>query len=458
MRSKVIIIISIILVMFLSWFLFFDKRIYLKVNNKVNVFTCYDNAEATYKSKLLPGENLKNISVDGKVDTNHIGKYNVVYTIKYHNKVKKFNKTIDVVDNISPIIKSDEKVEVCPNSTNIKVDYTAFDNYDGDITNKVIQEIKDDSLYLSVEDSSKNKITKKININYYDSEKPSIILNGDKEVYLYRGNEYIEEGYSAIDNCDGNMTSLVKISSNLNINENGKYEIKYSVIDKEGNKAEAIRKINVYDDASMTITPKGKTIYLTFDDGPNANTEKLLDILKKYNVKATFFVTGQFGYEHLIKRAYDEGHSIGLHTYSHNYHVYDSEEAYFDDLKKIDDVVYNTIGIHSKIIRFPGGSSNTISSDVPGIMTRLSKMVASKGYKYFDWNVASNDTSNISSEKIASNIINSLGGGYYVVLQHDIKLKSVDAVEEVIEYGLAHGYTFAPLDITSPGAHHGINN
>lgn len=254
--------------------------------------------------------------------------------------------------------------------------------------------------------------------------------------------------------CYYNKPSSVKNNNNLTINEDD--EVKCSINDKICNRVDDIEKESA--DSTVEIIPKEKTIYLTFDDGPNANTEKLLDILKKYNVKATFFVTGQFGYEHLIKRAYDEGHSIGLHTYSHNYHVYDSEEAYFDDLKKIDDVVYKAIGIHSKLIRFPGGSSNTISSDVLGIMTRLSKMVIDKGYKYFDWNVSSDDTSNISSEAIANNIINSLGDGYYVVLQHDIKLKSVDAVEKVIEYGLENGYTFAALDMTSPGAHHGINN
>ena len=109
-----------------------------------------------------------------------------------------------------------------------------------------------------------------------------------------------------------------------------------------------------------TPTPVDNTvgkIFLTFDDGPsNATTGRLLDILKKYNVKATFFVTGN-GSDDLIKREYNEGHSIGLHTYSHSYKtVYASEEAFFNDLAKVDQRVYNAIGIHSIITRFLGGA------------------------------------------------------------------------------------------------------
>ena len=100
-------------------------------------------------------------------------------------------------------------------------------------------------------------------------------------------------------------------------------------------------------------------VYLTFDDGLSANTEKVLDILKKENVKETFFVTGNNPkYNHLMKRAKEEGHAIGLHTYTHDYSkVYSSEEAYFDDLQKISDLVGKVTGEKTKILRFPGGSS-----------------------------------------------------------------------------------------------------
>ena len=113
------------------------------------------------------------------------------------------------------------------------------------------------------------------------------------------------------------------------------------------------------------------------------------------------------------------------------------------------------------MIRFPGGSSNTVSRITPGIMTQLSRMVEEKGYRYFDWNVSSGDASGtiMSSDVYASNIINGLGNGsYYVVLQHDTNVNSIRAVSSVIEYGLSHGYSFKSLSMDSPTVHHRIAN
>ena len=91
-------------------------------------------------------------------------------------------------------------------------------------------------------------------------------------------------------------------------------------------------------------------------------------------------------------------------------------------------------------------------------MTKLALEVEVRGYKYFDWNVGSSDTSTSDSNKIANNVIKSLRKGSNIVLQHDTKYSSVKAVSKIIEYGLANGYIFAPLDITSPSAHHKIAN
>ena len=163
--------------------------------------------------------------------------------------------------------------------------------------------------------------------------------------------------------------------------------------------------------------------------------------------------------EELVKRAYEEGHSIGLHTYTHQYNtVYKSVDAYFDDLNKVSDRVKRITGVESKLIRFPGGSSNTVSKFNPGIMTTLAREVELRGYKYFDWNVASGDTGTTNTDKIVNNVIKSLRKGNNVVLQHDTKKYSVEAVSQIIEYGLANGYVFAPLGVTSPTVHHTIAN
>lgn len=294
-----------------------------------------------------------------------------------------------------------------------------------------------------------------------DTTAPSITLTGEPAVTIQAGYAYNEPGYVATDNLEGDITSKVTIQTGLNIYIAGTYEIKYMVSDNDGNQAVASRIVNVTPVAQITTQPvDGKIIYLTFDDGPGVHTERLLDILDRFNVKATFFVCSK-GRDDILKRMADSGHSIGLHSASHVYEkIYASEEAYFNDLNQIKNVVYNATGISSNIIRFPGGSSNCVSKFNPGIMTRLSKAVNDMGYQYFDWNVESRDAgSATTAEEVFKNVTGGIAGKQIaVVLQHDIKGFSVDAVEQIITWGLANGYTFLPLTQSSPVVHHSIAN
>ena len=203
-------------------------------------------------------------------------------------------------------------------------------------------------------------------------------------------------------------------------------------------------------------------VYLTYDDGPGDYTAALLDILKKYDVRATFFVTGR-GTDDLIKREYDEGHTVALHTWSHNYaYLYSSVANYYADLQQVSDRVKNITGEESKLIRFPGGSSNTVSKRYDGrsrIMSTLTRDVEAKGYAYFDWNVDSDDAGRANSADVVyANVINRLKPGANVVLQHDIKPYSVEAVERIIQWCNDNNYVFEPLTKDSPTVHHGVNN
>lgn len=203
-------------------------------------------------------------------------------------------------------------------------------------------------------------------------------------------------------------------------------------------------------------------VYLTYDDGPGDYTAALLDVLQKYDVKATFFVTGR-GTDDLIKREYDEGHTVALHTWSHNYaYLYSSVANYYADLQQISDRVKNITGEESKLIRFPGGSSNTVSKRYDGrsrIMSTLTRDVEAKGYAYFDWNVDSDDAGRANSADVVyANVINRLKPGANVVLQHDIKPYSVEAVERIIQWCNDNNYVFEQLTKDSPTVHHGVNN
>lgn len=422
-------------------------------NVVINVFENYEDELPKACLKDIFNNCIKKIEVTslGTVDTNKIGTYEITYTAKN----KQIKKIISVLDTEKPVITiKDEEIIACPNTSDINISYTVSDNYTQDL--KVNKIIKDNNLILEAIDSSENKTTIIREINFLDNEKPKINLKGEKTIYLIKGEKYKEPGYEATDNCIKNMTEKVKVTNNININKVGKYEINYEASDGFNNTV-VNRIVYVYE-KKPDISIGDKVIYLTFDDGPSVYTKELLNILKEYNVKATFFVTGN-GNREYIKKAYNEGHSIGIHTYSHVYkNVYASEEAYFNDLEKVQKIIKEQTGEESRLVRFPGGSSNTVSRFNKGIMTRLSKELERRGYKYFDWNVSSSDTVKSNSDDIANTVIRRLKKGNNVVLQHDTKYYSVKAVRKIIEYGLANGYTFAKLDVTSPTVHHGINN
>lgn len=422
-------------------------------NVVINIFENYEDELPKACLKDIFNNCIKKIEVTslGTVDTNKIGTYEITYTAKN----KQIKKIISVLDTEKPVITiKDEEIIACPNTSDINISYTVSDNYTQDL--KVNKIIKDNNLILEAIDSSENKTTIIREINFLDNEKPKINLKGEKTIYLIKGEKYKEPGYEATDNCIKNMTEKVKVTNNININKVGKYEINYEASDGF-NKTVVNRIVYVYE-KKPDISIGDKVIYLTFDDGPSVYTKELLNILKEYNVKATFFVTGN-GNRKYIKKAYNEGHSIGIHTYSHVYkNVYASEEAYFNDLEKVQKIIKEQTGEESRLVRFPGGSSNTVSRFNKGIMTRLSKELERRGYKYFDWNVSSSDTVKSNSDDIANTVIRRLKKGNNVVLQHDTKYYSVKAVRKIIEYGLANGYTFAKLDVTSPTVHHGINN
>ena len=211
-----------------------------------------------------------------------------------------------------------------------------------------------------------------------------------------------------------------------------------------------------------TENPGDKVVYLTFDDGPGPYTQQLLDVLAKYNVKATFFVTNSNSkYQDMIYKEYAAGHAIGIHTYCHDYSkIYASKDAYFEDLEAMQAVIVAQTGQSTNIIRFPGGSSNTVSNITPGLMTTLAQEVQNRGYQYFDWNVSSGDAGETTkTDQVVENVISGIKQhNVSIVLQHDIKEFSVDAVEQIIQWGLNNGYTFLPLNYNSPSAHHHINN
>ena len=178
-------------------------------------------------------------------------------------------------------------------------------------------------------------------------------------------------------------------------------------------------------------------VYLTFDDGPSSNTNEILDILAKYDVKATFFVCGKpdARYTDVYKRIVDEGHTLGMHSYSHKYEViYDSTVSFKADLDKLRVFLYETTGVWTKYYRFPGGSSNNVSTVD---MHELIDCLNDGDITFFDWTVsAGDDRTGSNKTTIYNNIVENIPRfKHCVVLMHDAadKKATVEALPEIIE-------------------------
>lgn len=343
---------------------------------------------------------------------------------------------------------------------------------------KIIKDIDVNKLgKQEVEYECKKSFFKKnivIKYNVVDKENPILEIDSDENISIYVGDDYKEPTVKATDNYDGDITDKIEKNGEIDNQKAGTYEINYSVKDSSDN--ESTKKITIevknkpvqtksnnvtYYSSSNTSCGEAGVIYLTFDDGPNdIYTPVILDVLKKYGVKATFFVTSG-GSDNLIKREYDEGHEVGIHTSTHKYNiVYSSDEAFWNDMNVVKERIERITGVSPKLMRFPGGSSNTVSRHYSvGIMGRLSKQIEEKGYGYFDWNISSGDAGGTTDPNVEyNNVVNALSKSRgNVILMHDIKYHTSQAIDSIVKYGIDNGYRFDVLN-TSIICHQAINN
>lgn len=205
--------------------------------------------------------------------------------------------------------------------------------------------------------------------------------------------------------------------------------------------------------------PDGKYAYLTFDDGPSSNTERILDVLDRYNVKATFFVNGHTGetMEARYKAIIDRGHALGIHTYTHKYDsVYGGIESFANEVESLRRYLFDLTGVDVRLFRFPGGSSNTIVDDI----TPYIQWINDNGYSYHDWNCTNGDAENkkYTVQQTVDNCMPQIEQGYknLVILMHDTKSKTttVEALPLLIEKLLENGYEIRAIDERSVPVHH----
>ncbi|MEG0641599.1 MAG: polysaccharide deacetylase family protein [Clostridium sp.] len=221
---------------------------------------------------------------------------------------------------------------------------------------------------------------------------------------------------------------------------------------QDGNELESTESIKITETGKLPErTPsKEKVAYLTFDDGPTSNvTPVVLDVLKKYNTKATFFVLGKMVEKHpdVLKQTFNEGHLIANHSYSHDYkYIYSTPDNFISDMKKSELLIQNTLGITDKInvIRFPGGS-------FPKRLEKYRAVAAKNSYYYIDWNCLNGDAQGgkKTEDKLVQEVINtSKGKNEIVILMHDAstKISTANSLGKVIEYLKSEGYRFDTLN------------
>ena len=405
---------------------------------------------------LLPVES------SGYVNTKRIGTYELTYSTEFLFNTYTAKRIVHVADTTPPVITLQTVDGYEPDwfEGYIEEGYLAWDDVDGDLTTKVQFEVLEDSIEYRVSDSSGNEtvVERKLPEVYA----PELTLLGDEHMTITARMDFEDPGFTAVDSKGKDLSDLVKVEGSVTPYRLGEYELTYSITNGEET-ISVTRTVEVEPvELPAVVQPDEKTIYLTFDDGPGPYTEALLDVLAAYDVKVTFFVTHEHpDYEDLIGRAFREGHTIAVHTASHDYYkVYASEQAYLDDFYAMQEVIYRQTGEYTQMFRFPGGSSNTVSNFNPGIMSRLTVLMNNMGYQYYDWHVDSGDAVGTRTKAgVVANVTNGCAERRTtVVLQHDIKDYSVEAVEQIIIWGRQNGYTFRPLDLTSPTAHHGVSN
>ena len=194
-----------------------------------------------------------------------------------------------------------------------------------------------------------------------------------------------------------------------------------------------------------------KQVYITFDDGPSKYTEDILKVLSDYNVKATFFVIGKTD-EHskkMYKEIVEQGHTLGMHSYSHDYNkIYKSVEDFDKDFTKIRKLLYDTTGYFPSIYRFPGGSSSSfIKEDISMFINYLNQ----KSVVYFDWNVLSGDATGVdyTLDELYENVINGVKlHSRSIVLMHDTdtKANTVTSLKMILKTLTEHGTEILPLN------------
>lgn len=184
-----------------------------------------------------------------------------------------------------------------------------------------------------------------------------------------------------------------------------------------------------------------RTAYLTIDDWPNNNTLLILDILEKYNIKATFFVVGQKNHHDVYRKIIEAGHTIGNHTRSHDIeYIYQDASNMVHSVELMDKWLNEKFGVTTKLLRYPGGYTKRNYA-----YSKSYRLLTEQGYKIFDWTCVVDDINYTEREDILNSFYTSLNSDVEIILMHNNK-STADVLDEVIQHLIKNDYVCLPLD------------
>lgn len=279
------------------------------------------------------------------------------------------------------------------------------------------------------------KLIKEADVKNRDMNEQVTALSGELE----EKKSYIDEWSSVYQQLSENSTSSSETSADPDSTDDSAQDSQYASLYPDLNVDKKDNKIN---------TSGKKIVHLTFDDGPSEKTGEVLDLLDQYGIKATFFVTYTDNEElqKYYKEIVDRGHTIAVHTASHDYKkIYSSVEAYLEDFDKIYQMIYTETGVRTTIFRYPGGSLN-LKQYAAG--EAIKKEMERRGFIYYDWNVSSGDGGKHATEDSILQWVTAGVGKYHesVVLMHDTRTPTVAILPEVLKQLTQMDCVFEPLD------------
>ncbi len=221
--------------------------------------------------------------------------------------------------------------------------------------------------------------------------------------------------------------------------------------------AEPLTYQTLYPEMKVTPVPEVKTakkgtVFLTFEGGPSKHTATILDALKKSGQHATFFVEGKniAGNEAVLKRMVDEGHTVGIHSFSGEYKkIYASPEAFLEDFHQAYEAIHAACGVYPTIFRFPGGSINRYSQQT--YQPIIAEMLR-RGFLYYDWSASANDAE--SGDRTITEVTQTVLNGVKktantpIVVMHDSAEDTARAMGNLLNELKVAGYTCAALTNT----------